>query len=62
VDRSGQAFGFDRLRAALTGGGAALRTHEQILAGFEGHVGNEPLADDLTLVVVERLPAGNESQ
>ena len=71
VDRSGQAFGFDRLRAALAGGGsgasgagrgAALRTHDSILAAFEGHVGNEPLADDLTLVVVERLAAGHDSQ
>lgn len=62
VDGSGQAFGFDRLRAALATGGAAARTHAQILAAFEGHVGAEPLADDLTLVVIERLPQGNESQ
>lgn len=62
VDRGGQAFGFERLRAALTGGGEARRTHEQILAAFERHVASEPLADDLTLLVVERLPAGGESQ
>ncbi len=62
IDRGGRAFGFDRLRAALATGGAAARTHEQILAAFESHVGAEPLADDLTLVVVERLPAGDESQ
>ena len=62
VDRGGQAFGFDRLRGALARTGAARTAHEQILAGFAGHVGSAPLADDLTLVVVERLPAGGESQ
>jgi len=62
VDRSGQAFGFDRLRAALAAGGAAVRSHDAILAAFERHVGGEPLADDLTVVVVERLPLGSESQ
>jgi sigma-B regulation protein RsbU (phosphoserine phosphatase) len=62
VDRSGLAFGFERLRAALAAGGDAGRTHEQILAAFERHVDSEPLADDLTLVVVQRLPAGGESQ
>jgi hypothetical protein len=62
VDRSGQAFGFDRLRAALVRGGNASRSHDAILAAFGSHVGNEPLADDLTLVLVERLAAGPESQ
>ncbi len=62
VDRSGQAFGFDRLREALGRAGSAGPAHQQILAAFERHVASEPLADDLTLVVVERLPAGGESQ
>ncbi|MEO7795427.1 MAG: PP2C family protein-serine/threonine phosphatase [Thermoanaerobaculia bacterium] len=62
VDRTGQAFGFERLRAALTHGGDARGTHEQVLAAFEDHVAAEPLADDLTLVVVERTPAAEESQ
>ena len=62
VDRSGQAFGFDRLRRALGRAGSARPAHEQILAAFESHVASVPLADDLTLVVVERLPAGGESQ
>ena len=62
VDRAGQAFGFERLRAALQSGGEARRTHERILAAFENHVASEPLADDLTLVVVERLAVPAESQ
>jgi len=62
VDRSSQAFGFDRLRAALAGAGTARAAHDRIVAAFEGHVASEPLADDLTLVVVGRLPAGVDSQ
>ncbi len=62
VDRAGQAFGFDRLRAALARATGARAAHEQISAAFDSHVGVEPLADDLTLVVVERLAAGGESQ
>lgn len=62
VDRTGQAFGFERLRAALQSGGEARRTHERILAAFASHVASEPLADDLTLVVVERLAVAAESQ
>ncbi len=62
VDRSGQAFGFDRLRTALARAATARSAHDQISAAFGTHIGGEPLADDLTLVVVERLPAGAESQ
>lgn len=62
VDRSGQAFGFERLRAALARPTSARTAHEQISAAFENHVGEEPLADDLTLVVVERLADSSESQ
>jgi phosphoserine phosphatase RsbU/P len=61
VDRAGQAFGFDRLRGALAPGGDAQQAHGRALAAFEGHVGSEPLADDVTLVVVQRLPADPES-
>jgi len=62
VDGAGQAFGFDRLRAALQPGGEARPVHARILADFESHVAAEPLADDLTLVVVERLAVAAESQ
>ncbi|MEO8275724.1 MAG: PP2C family protein-serine/threonine phosphatase [Thermoanaerobaculia bacterium] len=56
IDRTGQAFGFERLREALSDGGGATEIHDRLLARVEGHVGAEPLADDLTLVVIERLP------
>ncbi len=52
----GEAFGFGRLRELLTGGGAAQEIHDRILAAFDSHVGDQPLADDLTLVVLHRLP------
>ncbi len=62
IDRNGQAVGFERLRAALTGAGTARTAHDGILAAFEAHVAATPLADDLTLVVVGRLPAADDSQ
>ncbi len=62
VNRSGQAFGFERLRGALQPDGDARQAHERVLAAFESHVESEPLADDLTLVVVERLLLAAESQ
>lgn len=55
IDRSGQAFGFDRLSEAVRAGGSAATLHQRLLSKFELHAGDEPLADDLTLVVVERL-------
>lgn len=62
IDRNGQAVGFERLGTALTGAGTARTAHDGILAAFEAHVAATPLADDLTLVVVGRLPAADDSQ
>jgi phosphoserine phosphatase RsbU/P len=62
VDRAGQAFGFERLRGALARGGDAGRTHDGVLSGFAAHIASEPLADDLTLVVVERLPSPSATE
>jgi len=56
VDRAGQAFGFERLRAELASAPGAAEAHARIQAALARHVGEEPLADDLTLVVVERSP------
>lgn len=56
VDHAGQAFGFERLRAELASATGASEAHARIQAAFARHVGEEPLADDLTLVVVERSP------
>lgn len=54
VDRTGQAFGFERLRAELTAAASAAEAHARIQSALGRHVGDEPLADDLTIVVVER--------
>ena len=51
------AFGFERLRAVLElNGGPPQLIHDSILGTFDGYVGPEPLRDDLTLLVIGRLP------
>ncbi|HEX2644779.1 MAG TPA: PP2C family protein-serine/threonine phosphatase [Thermoanaerobaculia bacterium] len=51
------AFGFERLRAVLElNGGPPQLVHDSILGTFDGYVGPEPLRDDLTLLVIGRLP------
>lgn len=57
VDGAGQAFGFERLAGLLAAPGSPQEVHDRILAGFDRHVGEEPLKDDLTLVVLLRDPA-----
>ena len=49
------AFGFERLRACAVEPGEAQVVHDRILAAYARHVGSEPLGDDLSLVVLERL-------
>ena len=57
VDAMGKsAFGYERIQAALELGGTAQAVHDGILRNFDRHVGEEALLDDLTLVVVARLP------
>ncbi len=51
----GDAFGFERVRDLLAAGGSAQQVHDRVLRGFDAHVGREPLQDDLTIVVLERL-------
>ncbi len=51
----GDAFGFDRLKRLLSTAGSPAVLHDRILIDFDRHVANEPLADDLTLVVLARL-------
>jgi len=56
VDASGRAFGYDMIARLLADGGAPWSVHDRILAFFDQHIGGEPLRDDLTLMVISRLP------
>lgn len=57
VDREArQAFGYDRLAALVRRGGTPQTLHQEIFASFDRHVGDELLYDDLTLLVIARLP------
>lgn len=53
----GEAFGFDRLRAALAAASGAVDAHRRVMDAFARHTGAEPLADDLTLLAIERTGA-----
>jgi hypothetical protein len=55
LDAQGRtAFGYERVHAALQLGGAPQWVHDAILRSFDAHAGDEPLRDDLTLVVIAR--------
>lgn len=56
LDAAGDAFGYDRLRREMAASSGALDAHDRLRAAHRAHVGDEPLSDDLTVVVVERLP------
>ena len=51
-----RAFGFDRLKRLVAAPGSPAAVHDRILAAFDEHTAGEPLHDDLTLVVIGRLP------
>lgn len=53
LGRDGSSFGHDRLRAAVAPGGGAAAVQARVLAAFDSHLGDEPLGDDLSLVVIE---------
>jgi hypothetical protein len=56
VGAGGAAFGFDRLASLLAAGGAPQAILDRTLEEFTRHLGNEALADDLTVVVLGREP------
>jgi sigma-B regulation protein RsbU (phosphoserine phosphatase) len=57
VDATGkEAFGYERIRAVLELGGSPQSVHEGMLRAFDRHTAGEPLRDDLTLLVIARLP------
>ncbi len=54
VDRQTEAFSYQRIAALTEIGGAPQNVHDRILTAFDSHVGDEPLRDDLTLLVIAR--------
>jgi sigma-B regulation protein RsbU (phosphoserine phosphatase) len=56
VDPASSAFSYERIADLLRTGGAPWSIHDRILAAFDSHIGDEPLRDDLTLLVMSRLP------
>lgn len=55
LDAKGEtAFGYERIQAALQLGGTPQQVHDAIRNSFDLHVGDEPLRDDLTLLVIAR--------
>jgi hypothetical protein len=54
---SGDAFGFERLRGAIAAAKGAVDAHRRVLDAFARHTAGQPLADDLTLLAVERRAA-----
>jgi serine phosphatase RsbU (regulator of sigma subunit) len=57
--QSGSAFGFERLKDLLRSAGSPGRIHDRLIVAFDEHVGDGPLTDDYTLVVMARAePAG----
>jgi sigma-B regulation protein RsbU (phosphoserine phosphatase) len=56
VDAHGHAFSYERIAALLQEGGGPQTVHDHILATFDRHMVDEPLRDDLTLMVLARLP------
>ena len=58
---NGEAFGFDRLKAALSASSGAADAHARLIAAFRAHAGAEPLADDMTLLAIERRAGAIET-
>jgi len=54
VSPSGETFGFERLSVALAPGGSSRAIHDRVLAQVEAFRQDEPVLDDLSLVVISR--------
>lgn len=53
----GDTFGFDRLKDLLARPESPRIIHDRILRALDRHLGERPINDDLTLVVLDRAPA-----
>lgn len=56
VDAEGRAFGYDGIREVIRYGNPPQIAHDRILGAFDRHIGEEPLRDDLTLLLMARQP------
>jgi phosphoserine phosphatase RsbU/P len=56
VDAADRAFGFERLRALVAGGGGPETVKTRVLAAFDQHRGERALGDDVSLLVLMRQP------
>ena len=52
----GDTFGFDRLKGLLAQPESPQQIHDRILRAVDRHLGDQPILDDLTLVVLDRAP------
>jgi sigma-B regulation protein RsbU (phosphoserine phosphatase) len=50
----GDVFGFDRVTEVVRGGGHALELHSRLVDTLNAYLGEEPLHDDVSVVVLER--------
>ncbi len=55
ANSAGNAFGYEALRTLLAPGGSVQEVHDRLRRALDAHVGDGPLTDDVTLVVVARL-------
>lgn len=55
ANASGEAFGYDAMRALLRQAGDVRQVHDRFLRALDAHVRGEALKDDVTLVVVARV-------
>ncbi len=58
VNAADEAFGWERMRHEVAASVSAATAHDRLRAAVEAHVGGEPLADDCTIVTLERRAAG----
>ena len=58
VNATAQAFGYDTVRALLRVPGTAREVHDRLRRAFHTHVADEPLGDDVTIVVIQRIAPG----
>ncbi|MFI5166885.1 MAG: PP2C family protein-serine/threonine phosphatase [Thermoanaerobaculales bacterium] len=55
VDPRGEALGYDALRSLLVVPGTPQEIHDRCITALDSHRGDEPLKDDLSIVVVARV-------